>query len=120
MCKVFIGIELSFPGATVGVLFAIIEIAAGLFALLAKPLVNHTIEMNTLWSYYYAVIGSSIGIGLTVCILLSIAFECGPRSFQAMDKYRKEELSENNYTVTIKYQVLHNELVYLGDERINC
>lgn len=91
-----VGVEFPFPGATTGLVFAIVETFGGFVNFAAAPLIER-VEEYGLDPLYYTMIAVAAGLLLVNFIQLPIAFKRGPSCLLQLDNARskaKEDMTK--------------------------
>jgi len=82
-----LGVELVFPAAATGVIFAIVESFGG-FLNFAAPLLITQVEHYGLDAFYYTTLGVACGLCIINFIQWPLAFMRGPKCLLEFDKHR--------------------------------
>ena len=80
---------MSFPPASVGLCFAIVETFGGLLNFAAEPIVEW-ISKTEISNFYYVSIGVAFAMVLVNFVTVPLAFEKGPRFFHKLDSARSK------------------------------
>ncbi|CAG5105121.1 Oidioi.mRNA.OKI2018_I69.chr1.g1852.t1.cds [Oikopleura dioica] len=99
-----VGMEINLPGQTIGIAFALCEIAGSIFAFIADPIAVFVLEEDDLELFYVSIWSTTFLMFLFGLLLPSIAFnktsDClknldSPRQHEVAKQFQNEQTEEN-------------------------